>query len=123
MSKWKVKIGDREEEFKDVREKKLFLKREFVPVIVGFVRENEQYSMEPDSIKGVTSPEGEDVSNFAHYVIIYQKKDGAEVKILFALMEDESSQLVGVSNGDVHLETILEALFTPENIEKLVLYY
>ena len=123
MGLWKAKINKKEEKFQDVRDKGFFLRREFIPVIVEFVKNNEHYEMVPESISSVVNPEGEDVSGFAHYAIIYRKKDGREVKLLFALMEDESSQVVGSNETKVDLETLLEDMFNPEELEKLSLYY
>ena len=123
MGKWKAEIERKVQEFEDVRDQGIFLRREFVPVIIQLVEQNENFHAKENSFGKVTSPEGEDVSEFAYYAIFYTTKDGDEVKLLFAFMEDESSQLVGVEAKEKNVEKLLEAIFMPETIEELHFLY
>ena len=123
MSNWKVELDGKERVFEDVRGENIFLKKEFVPIVIELIHQNDSYSAVESSIKAVTSPEGEDVTEFAHYAILYTRNDGSTVGMLFALMEDESSQLVGLEGKDADIESLLEDIFTPEHVKSLALYY
>ena len=129
-----IKIGgaDFKLELFDAFDTSLVFKEEFMNKLKHLIIEHEHY-MAGDVLTEITSPEGEDFSKYAVFVLLIQldrelhEEYGDEHMYLFALRKDGYVQLAGVDSKDMDEDDLLNILSLafeePAKVESLILAY
>jgi hypothetical protein len=133
---WKVKVelGSRKVDLDlyDTFDNGIVFKEDFIPRLKYVLTSYDHYSS-GDLLTEVISPEGEDFSRYAVFLIlVYFKKEfagehGEEHGFLFALRKDGRVHLAGISNPDLELEEFIEILSSafeePDKVSMFVMAY
>jgi len=115
---WNVKIqlGDNEYVYKlyDTFDKNVILKKEFIDLIKDRVFKLDNF-MAGDIITSIISPEGEEYSKYALFMLMIDLGDGfpeypGDHYFLFALRKDGNIHLMGVANQEITRDEALEIL-------------
>ncbi len=129
-----IKIGgaDFKLELFDAFDTTIVFKEEFMNKLKELIIEHEHY-MAGDVLTEIVSPEGEDFSKYAVFVLLIQMSKelhgefGEEHMYLFALRKDGHVQLAGVDSKDLEEEELLNILSVafeePAKIDSLILAY
>jgi len=112
----RIKLGENEYNYKlyDTFDKNLILKGDFIDLIKELVNKKDNF-MAGDIITGILSPEGEDYTKYALFMLMIDLGDSfpeypGDHYFLFALRKDGNIHLMGVASQEITRDEAIEIL-------------